>query len=94
MVARHLKLDIETGELDAVNAVGGPLVRGPRVFGQELHQGGQLFGGETRGRGGSRFQIGGPTGAFIVIVYGIVSQYGYDGLASAKPPVAPSIESA
>ena len=33
--------------------------------------------------GGSRFQIGGPTGAFIVIVYGIVSQYGYDGLASA-----------
>ena len=33
--------------------------------------------------GGSRYQIGGPTGAFIVIVYGIVSQYGYDGLASA-----------
>ena len=33
--------------------------------------------------GGSRFQIGVPTGAFIVIVYGIVSQYGYDGLASA-----------
>ncbi|MCQ2054512.1 MAG: sulfate permease [Fibrobacter sp.] len=33
--------------------------------------------------GGSRFQIGGPTGAFIVIVYGIVSRYGYDGLASA-----------
>ena len=33
--------------------------------------------------GGSRFQIGGPTGAFIVIVYGIVSQYGYDCLAAA-----------
>lgn len=33
--------------------------------------------------GGSRFQIGGPTGAFIVIVYGIVQQYGYDGLAVA-----------
>lgn len=33
--------------------------------------------------GGSRFQIGGPTGAFIVIVYGIVSKYGYDGLATA-----------
>lgn len=30
--------------------------------------------------GGSRVQIGGPTGAFIVIVYGIVSQYGVDGL--------------
>lgn len=33
--------------------------------------------------GGSRFQIGGPTGAFIVIIYGIVSKYGYDGLATA-----------
>jgi SulP family sulfate permease len=30
--------------------------------------------------GGSRVQIGGPTGAFIVIVYGIVQQYGTDGL--------------
>jgi len=30
--------------------------------------------------GGSRVQIGGPTGAFIVIVFGIVSQYGYSGL--------------
>lgn len=32
---------------------------------------------------GSRVQIGGPTGAFIVIVYGIVQQYGYDGLMIA-----------
>ena len=32
---------------------------------------------------GSRFQIGGPTGAFIVVIYGIVQQYGYDGLAIA-----------
>ncbi len=30
--------------------------------------------------GGSRVQIGGPTGAFVVIVYGIVAQYGVDGL--------------
>lgn len=30
--------------------------------------------------GGSRVQIGGPTGAFIVIVYGIVGQYGVEGL--------------
>lgn len=30
--------------------------------------------------GGSRVQIGGPTGAFIVIVFGIVAQYGLDGL--------------
>src|SRR5436190_22833005 len=27
--------------------------------------------------GGSRVQIGGPTGAFVVIVYGIVQRYGY-----------------
>lgn len=33
--------------------------------------------------GGSRVQIGGPTGAFIVIVYGIVQQYGVDGLTIA-----------
>ena len=33
--------------------------------------------------GGSRVQIGGPTGAFIVIVYGIVQQYGSGGLAIA-----------
>ena len=33
--------------------------------------------------GGSKVQIGGPTGAFIVIVYGIVQQYGITGLAIA-----------
>src|SRR6266576_6721934 len=33
--------------------------------------------------GGSRVQIGGPTGAFIVIVYGVVQQYGIDGLIIA-----------
>ncbi|HEU4364008.1 MAG TPA: SulP family inorganic anion transporter [Candidatus Krumholzibacteria bacterium] len=33
--------------------------------------------------GGSRVQIGGPTGAFVVIVYGVVTKYGYDGLAAA-----------
>ena len=33
--------------------------------------------------GGSRVQIGGPTGAFIVIVYGIIQQYGMQGLTIA-----------
>lgn len=33
--------------------------------------------------GGSRVQIGGPTGAFIIIVYSIVQQYGMDGLTIA-----------
>jgi SulP family sulfate permease len=30
--------------------------------------------------GGSKVQIGGPTGAFIIILYGIIQQYGIDGL--------------
>lgn len=33
--------------------------------------------------GGSKVQIGGPTGAFIVIVYGIIQQYGMSGLCIA-----------
>jgi len=33
--------------------------------------------------GGSRVQIGGPTGAFVVIVYAIVQRYGVEGLAMA-----------
>jgi SulP family sulfate permease len=33
--------------------------------------------------GGSRVQIGGPTGAFVVIVYGIVQQHGVEGLLLA-----------
>jgi SulP family sulfate permease len=33
--------------------------------------------------GGSRVQIGGPTGAFVVIVYAIVQEHGLDGLAIA-----------
>jgi len=33
--------------------------------------------------GGSRVQIGGPTGAFIVVVYGIIQQHGFDGLLLA-----------
>jgi len=33
--------------------------------------------------GGSRVQVGGPTGAFVVIIYGIVQRYGIDGLTVA-----------
>lgn len=33
--------------------------------------------------GGSKVQIGGPTGAFIVIIYGIIQQYGIEGLTIA-----------
>ncbi|MDF7822895.1 sulfate permease [Pontiellaceae bacterium B12227] len=32
--------------------------------------------------GGSRVQIGGPTGAFVVLVAGIMAQYGYNGLVA------------
>ena len=34
--------------------------------------------------GGSRIQIAGPTGAFIVILAGITAKYGIDGLQGAK----------
>ena len=33
--------------------------------------------------GGSRVQIGGPTGAFIVVVYSVIADHGYDGLVMA-----------
>lgn len=33
--------------------------------------------------GGSRVQIGGPTGAFIVVVFGVIADQGYDGLVIA-----------
>jgi sulfate permease, SulP family len=33
--------------------------------------------------GGSRVQIGGPTGAFIVVVAGVIAQFGFDGLLLA-----------
>ncbi len=33
--------------------------------------------------GGSNFQIGGPTGAFIVVVFGVIADHGYDGLVMA-----------
>lgn len=33
--------------------------------------------------GGSRVQIGGPTGAFVTIVYAVIQKHGYDGLALA-----------
>jgi SulP family sulfate permease len=33
--------------------------------------------------GGSRVQIGGPTGAFIVVVFSVIAEHGYDGLVLA-----------
>ena len=33
--------------------------------------------------GGSRMQIGGPTGAFVVVISGVIAQHGYDGLVLA-----------
>ncbi len=35
------------------------------------------------GLGGSRVQIGGPTGAFVVVVFNVIAQHGYDGLLIA-----------
>jgi len=33
--------------------------------------------------GGSRVQIGGPTGAFVVVIFNVIAQHGYDGLLIA-----------
>ncbi|MDR2739740.1 MAG: STAS domain-containing protein [Treponema sp.] len=33
--------------------------------------------------GGSKYQIGGPTGAFVVIIYGVIARYGMGGLVVA-----------
>ena len=33
--------------------------------------------------GGSRVQIGGPTGAFVVVVFNVIAAHGYDGLVLA-----------
>ncbi|MEV5035226.1 SulP family inorganic anion transporter [Sphingobium sp. LMC3-1-1.1] len=33
--------------------------------------------------GGSRVQIGGPTGAFVVVIFNVIAQHGYDGLLVA-----------
>ena len=32
--------------------------------------------------GGSRYQIGGPTGAFVVVIFNVMQNYGYNGLAA------------
>src|ERR1700728_5019820 len=42
-----------------------------------------VAGGLISALGGSRMQIGGPTGAFVVIVAGIVARFGVAGLALA-----------
>jgi len=39
--------------------------------------------------GGSQTQIGGPTGAFVVVVFGIVTRYGIDGLYMCTLMAAP-----
>jgi len=33
--------------------------------------------------GGSRVQVGGPTGAFVVVIFNVIANYGYDGLILA-----------
>jgi SulP family sulfate permease len=42
-----------------------------------------LAGGAIALLGGSRTQVSGPTGAFVVVIFGIVQQFGYTGLACA-----------
>ena len=42
-----------------------------------------LAGGLISVLSGSRFQIGGPTGAFVVVVFNVIAKFGFDGLVLA-----------
>ncbi len=42
-----------------------------------------IAGGLISALSGSRFQIGGPTGAFVVVVFNVIAKYGFDGLVLA-----------
>lgn len=42
-----------------------------------------IAGGAIAFMGGSKFQVSGPTGAFVVLIYSVVQKYGYEGLALA-----------
>lgn len=42
-----------------------------------------LAGGLISALSGSRFQIGGPTGAFVVVVFNVIARFGFDGLVLA-----------
>lgn len=42
-----------------------------------------VAGGLVSALGGSRIQIGGPTGAFVVVVFNVIATHGYDGLILA-----------
>ena len=42
-----------------------------------------VAGGLVSALGGSRVQIGGPTGAFVIVIFGVIAAHGYDGLVLA-----------
>jgi SulP family sulfate permease len=42
-----------------------------------------IAGGLISALSGSRFQVGGPTGAFVVVVFNIIARFGFDGLVLA-----------
>jgi len=43
-----------------------------------------IVAGSSFVSGGSRTQIGGPTGAFVVVVFNVIAAHGYDGLVQAR----------
>src|ERR1700722_7548014 len=42
-----------------------------------------IAGGLISALSGSRFQVGGPTGAFVVVVFNVIAHFGFDGLVLA-----------
>src|SRR5262245_24813910 len=89
LVAALQKYDRRTALADAVAGVTVGLVALPLAMAFAISSGlspqagiytAIVAGGLISLLGGSRVQIGGPTGAFVVIVAGIVAKHGVDGL--------------
>ena len=83
--AAQLKADIVAGLTVAIIAL--PLAMALAIASGASPEKGLITaivaGGLISALGGSRVQIGGPTGAFVVVVFGVIAAHGYDGLVLA-----------
>ena len=83
--ARHLRQDVIAGLTVAIVAL--PLAMALAIASGTTPDKGLITavvaGGLISAFGGSRFQIGGPTGAFVVVVFNVIQTHGYDGLVLA-----------
>ncbi len=84
-VGRHLKQDLVAGLTVAIVALPLAMALGI-ASGASPDKGlitAVIAGFLISFLGGSRVQVGGPTGAFVVVIFNIIAQHGYDGLVLA-----------